>query len=617
MIQNLTLIRSVLRKLFVTCVILAFVHMSAFAQPTTTISVSPASQAVGLDQTFVVDLHVDIATTGVVTGTQVALDFDRTKIRVESITKPMSAVFTFEITPLQTIDNINTTGQITYAAGMPSGNTNVDFNILQITFRSLATAPAGVTPLTFINTFPRLTRAINGGTGVSAAPISGSVNIVTCTPPTATITNTLTCNGQAFDLRLSNATGVSPFDLTINGQSYNDVTAGSTITTFTPPTNNIFTNPNPASNDETDPTGAVTLGLKFQSNVAGYVKGVRFYSHAFPVGTYRAQLWSNTGGAPLATATFSGVTGNAWNEVLFTSPVLIAANTTYIVSYHTSSGTYTATGNALNSSVTNGPLTALNGNISGGNGVYAYGVSPTFPTNTFGNANYWADVVFTPATYSFQLTSITDGSGCTVTAAPISTLNVLSADCSTLPVTLLNLSATPKTNDVILQWSTASEIDNRGFEIQRSVPGGPWEGLTFVKGAGNSNSLINYSYTDRDLFPRVYNYRLRQEDIDGKYKFSMIVSVTLNGTAESRLGQNYPNPFKNETTIQFTLAQREKVTLTVFDMNGRVVKTLINNVSKDKGTHAVNFFSNALPPGMYYYTLQTDGYTQTKKMVLK
>jgi hypothetical protein len=617
MIQNLTLIRSVLRKLFVTCVILAFVHVSAFAQPTTTISVSPNTQAVGLNQTFVVALRVDIATTGVITGTQIALDFDRTKLSVESIAKPVSALFSLESTPLQTIASINTSGQITYAAGIPSGTTNVDFNFLEITFRSLASAAAGSTPLTFINTFPRLTRAINGGSPVSAPPISGSVNIVTCTPPTATISNTLTCNGQTFNLRLAGATGVSPFDLTINGQTYNDVTVGANITSFTPPSNNIFTNPNPVSNDEVDGTGPVTLGVKFQSSVTGYVKGVRFFTHASPAGTYRAQLWASTGGAPLATATFSGVTGNAWNQVLFTSPVLIAANTTYIVSYHTSASTYTATSGGLNSNVTNASLTAPSGGTSGGNGVYAYGASPTFPANSFGNANYWADVVFTPASYSFQVTGINDGGGCAVTGAPLSTLNVLSADCSTLPVTLLNLSATPKSNDVLLQWSTASEIDNKGFEVQRSVPGGPWEGLTFVHGAGNSNSLINYSYTDRDLFPRVYNYRLRQEDIDGKYKFSMIVSVSLTGNAESRLGQNYPNPFKNETTIQFTLAQREKVTLTIFDMNGRVVKTLINNVSKDKGTHAVNFFSNALPPGMYYYTLNTEGYTQTKKMVLQ
>jgi hypothetical protein len=625
--QFLTLVRSLKRnmqrKAIALLVILAFVQLKALAQPATSILISPASSVVTLGQSFTVNVRVDVATTGSVNAVEIRLNFNTTMLQVTNITKPSSALFTTETIPLPAdYTGINGSGSIVYAAGIPAGSTSADFNILAITFNTIQ---AGTTPLTFDITAPGVTRAVLGATVVAGppvnAPVNGSVNITTCTVPTATISNTLTCNGQQFSLNLASATGVSPFDLVINGTTYDDVTVGSEITTFTPPTNSIWSGAAPSSNDEVD--ASVTLGMKFQSSVAGFVKGVRFFTHSTPSGTYRANLWATTGpnaGNSIASATFSSVTGDSWNQVLFPAPVQIQANTTYIVSYHTASGAYTSTGNGLAGSVTNGPLTALasNGGPWGPNGVYSYGANPTFPSNTFGNTNYWVDLLFTPATFTFNLTSITDGSGCNITGSPIQALNVVSADCGTLPVTLLGLSAAPKNNNsVLLSWTTATEIDNRGFEIQRSQPNGSWEGIGYVNGAGNSNNLINYTYTDKNLFPQVYNYRLKQEDIDGKYRYSMVVSVTLNGTAEYKLGQNYPNPFRDETTIQYTLPAREKVTLTIFDMNGRVSKVLINGVSRDKGTHAVNFFSNTLPAGMYYYRIEAGSFIQTRKMVIR
>ncbi|MGR9060704.1 DUF4082 domain-containing protein (plasmid) [Rhizobium leguminosarum] len=139
------------------------------------------------------------------------------------------------------------------------------------------------------------------------------------------------------------------------------------------------------------------LGVKFQSNVAGDVTGIRFYRSANDNGQNVVDLWTTTG-TKLATATFTTTTASGWQTVNFTTPVTIAANTNYVASYHTT-GAYVATDSFFANAVTNGPLTAQSSAVAGGNGVFAYGGSATtglFPNSTFNAANYYADVVFRP-----------------------------------------------------------------------------------------------------------------------------------------------------------------------------------------------------------------------------
>ncbi|MBY2994658.1 DUF4082 domain-containing protein, partial [Rhizobium leguminosarum] len=140
------------------------------------------------------------------------------------------------------------------------------------------------------------------------------------------------------------------------------------------------------------------VGVKFQSNVIGDVTAIKFYRNANDNGQNVVDLWTTTG-TKLATATFTNTTASGWQTVNFTTPVTIAANTTYIASYHTT-GAYVATNNFYTTAVTSGPLTAQSSAVAGGNGVYRYGGSATvgiFPNATFNAANYWADVVFRPA----------------------------------------------------------------------------------------------------------------------------------------------------------------------------------------------------------------------------
>ncbi|MBL8061825.1 MAG: DUF4082 domain-containing protein [Anaerolineales bacterium] len=143
---------------------------------------------------------------------------------------------------------------------------------------------------------------------------------------------------------------------------------------------------------ENDASG-VELGVKFKSDVAGYITGIRFFKTVGNTGTHTGRLWTTTG-VNLGTVTFSGETGTGWQEATFSSPIAIDANTTYLASYHTTSGNYAVGSSFASAGVDNPPLHALKGGEDGPNGVYWYGPGGTYPTDTFGSSNYLVDVVF-------------------------------------------------------------------------------------------------------------------------------------------------------------------------------------------------------------------------------
>lgn len=149
----------------------------------------------------------------------------------------------------------------------------------------------------------------------------------------------------------------------------------------------------PANPSENDPD-AVELGMKFRADQAGFVSGVRFYKGTGNTGTHTGSLW-NAAGTRLATVTFTSETASGWQQATFASPVAVAANTTYVVSYYAPVGRYAADSNYFSgSAVVNAPLTALQNGTEGGNGVYRYGIGGGFPSSSYQSANYWVDVVF-------------------------------------------------------------------------------------------------------------------------------------------------------------------------------------------------------------------------------
>jgi Domain of unknown function (DUF4082)/Bacterial Ig domain/Bacterial Ig-like domain (group 2)/Fibronectin type III domain len=140
----------------------------------------------------------------------------------------------------------------------------------------------------------------------------------------------------------------------------------------------------------------VELGVQFRSDVAGSITGIRFYKASANMGTHVGNLWTSTG-TLLATATFAGESASGWQQVLFATPVAITANTVYVASYHANTGHYSDDKNYFSANgVDNPPLHALANSVSGGNGVYAYGSSSSFPNGTWSACNYWVDVVCQP-----------------------------------------------------------------------------------------------------------------------------------------------------------------------------------------------------------------------------
>jgi hypothetical protein len=147
----------------------------------------------------------------------------------------------------------------------------------------------------------------------------------------------------------------------------------------------------------TGDTSAYELGIRFQSDLSGYISGIRFYKGVNNTGTHVGNLWSSSG-ALLASATFTGETATGWQQVNFSAPVAITANTTYVASYRDPAGGYAVNTNYFASTgVDNSPLHALSSPVASGNGVFAAGSSSPFPDQSFNASNYWVDVVFTAA----------------------------------------------------------------------------------------------------------------------------------------------------------------------------------------------------------------------------
>ncbi|HJU17552.1 MAG TPA: DUF4082 domain-containing protein [Stellaceae bacterium] len=221
--------------------------------------------------------------------------------------------------------------------------------------------------------------ATNNPTSFNATGLPGGLSVNTTT---GLISGTPTAAGN-FNVTISatNSAGTGSATLALS-----IVTSGSTASLFSPSTT-------PSIVTVSDPS-AVTLGVKFQASTNGKITAIRFYKGPQNTGTHIGAVWS-TSGTLLASATFSNETASGWQQVNLPSPVNVTANTTYIVSYHTNVGEYSANGNYFGGAYTNGPLTAPASSSSGGNGVYAYGSSNLFPNNTYNANNYWVDIVFT------------------------------------------------------------------------------------------------------------------------------------------------------------------------------------------------------------------------------
>jgi hypothetical protein len=188
-----------------------------------------------------------------------------------------------------------------------------------------------------------------------------------------------------------------------------------------------------------------------------------------------------------------------------------------------------------------------------------------------------------------------------------------------VPVELTSFAATADYGVVNLNWITATETNNQGFEVQRSS-GSDFETIAFVNGYGTTTETQAYSYSDKSVGVGVYSYRLKQVDFDGTFEYSNVVEVNVPAPASFTLEQNYPNPFNPSTIINFQLKVDSKVSLKVFNILGQEVATLVNT-NLVAGAHNVNFDASQLNSGVYLYRIEATGidgsnFMDVKKMIL-
>ncbi len=229
----------------------------------------------------------------------------------------------------------------------------------------------------------------------------------------------------------------------------------------------------------------------------------------------------------------------------------------------------------------------------------------------------WLDFIELTGTRINGLSLLGMGSGYAVGELGI----VLKYYDETVPVELVSFEGRIGTNEITLSWITASELNNQGFDIERSCDRTNWETIGFINGKGTTTKINYYFFVDPKPLEGEINYRLKQVDYDGTFIFSKTVTIYFENTPLIfELLQNYPNPFNAVTRISFSIPVDSKVKLEIFDVLGKVVKTIIN---KDiiKGNYNIDFDASDLNSGVYFYRVMAVGingkrYDLTKKMIV-
>ncbi len=184
-----------------------------------------------------------------------------------------------------------------------------------------------------------------------------------------------------------------------------------------------------------------------------------------------------------------------------------------------------------------------------------------------------------------------------------------------VPVELSSFTAEFKDNIVSLRWSTATETNNKGFELQRKTESSGWSSIAFIKGHGTTTESFSYSFTDNSVNSGKYFYRLKQIDFDGTISYSKIIDIDINKIFDFSLEQNYPNPFNPVTKISFSIPRDGMVNLSVYNVLGEKVAVLVDEI-RNAGNHSIDFNASELASGIYVYRLQAGSYIATKKMML-
>ena len=186
-----------------------------------------------------------------------------------------------------------------------------------------------------------------------------------------------------------------------------------------------------------------------------------------------------------------------------------------------------------------------------------------------------------------------------------------------LPVELSSFAASVKNYTVHLNWETATEKSNYGFDVERSADKISWSKVAFVNGHGNSNSPKQYSYTDSKISSGKYYYRLKQMDTEGSFTYSKEIEVSTGVLLNDFVvEQNFPNPFNPTTTIKFGFKEPVSAKVIIYNALGSEVTTLFNERTEEGRIYSIDFDGSQLASGIYYYSVSGGNYNSVKKMIL-
>ncbi len=187
-----------------------------------------------------------------------------------------------------------------------------------------------------------------------------------------------------------------------------------------------------------------------------------------------------------------------------------------------------------------------------------------------------------------------------------------------VPVELTSFTGGSIDGNVTLNWSTATELNNRIFEIERRKESSDFVLIGFVEGKGTTTERQEYTFIDKNITMGKYYYRLKQIDFDGTFEYSNEIEVDAAPVSFS-LEQNYPNPFNPSfnpsTKISYSIPEKSFVTLKVFDPLGSLVTELVQE-EKEAGRYEIDFNASELSSGVYFYKIEAGDFLQTKKMIL-
>lgn len=211
--------------------------------------------------------------------------------------------------------------------------------------------------------------------------------------------------------------------------------------------------------------------------------------------------------------------------------------------------------------------------------------------------------------------SMTNAGNYTLTLLSVDKLKMLITYNGVIPVELISFNAVAIESAIELNWVTATELNNSGFEIQRKSVNSDWEKIGFVQGAGTTTERSEYSFTDNFSGHGTVSYRLKQIDFDGTVSYSKEINVDFSSPVEFNLNQNYPNPFNPSTTISFSIPNASQVSLIIYNQIGQKVSELVNR-GLDAGAYTYTWNAENQSSGIYFYELKTNEFKSVRKMTL-